>query len=69
MFKVDNKDTRMTTGLFIVNFEHTLHLVLVLLLWTLDMYLFALSDLFYKLIKLDWSFQVSSIHRKDFHEV
>ena len=69
MFKVDNKDTRMTSGVFIVNFEHTLHLVLVLLLWTLGMYLFAVSDLFYNSINLDWSFQVSSIYRKDFHEV
>ena len=33
MFKVNNKDTR--TGVFIVNFEHISHLVLVFLLLTL----------------------------------
>ena len=69
MFKVDNKDTRMTSGVFIVNFEHILHLVPIFLLWTLGMYLFAVSDLFYNSINLDWSFQASSIYRKDFHEV
>ena len=33
MFKVNNKDNR--TGIFIVNFEHISHLVLVFLLLTL----------------------------------
>ena len=40
MFKVNNKDTRMTprrSGIFIVNFEHISHLVLVFLLLTLNM--------------------------------
>ena len=35
MFKVNNKDTR--TGVFIVNFEHISHLILVFLLLTLNM--------------------------------
>ena len=35
MFKVNNKDTR--GGVFIVNFEHILHIVLVFLLFTLKM--------------------------------
>ena len=44
MFKVNNKDTRTTPmhkqrrfGVFIANFEHTLHLVLIFLLLTLKM--------------------------------
>ena len=41
MFKVNNKDTRMTSmawcRVFIVNFEHVSHLVLVFLLLTLKM--------------------------------
>ena len=44
MFKVINKDTRTTSltplarsGVFIVNFEHISHLVLVFLLLTLNM--------------------------------
>ena len=41
MFKVNNKDTRMTpiTSFWCVNFENTLHLILVFLLLTLKMYL------------------------------
>ena len=47
MFKVNNKDTRTTlsvvakrrSGVFIVNFEHISHLVLVFLLLTLNMQL------------------------------
>ena len=38
MVKVNNKDSRMRySGVFIVNFEHISHLVLVLLLLTLNM--------------------------------
>ena len=41
MLKVNNKDTRKTPSrrsvVFIVNFEHISHIVLVLLLLTLDM--------------------------------
>ena len=43
MFKVKNKDTRTTfdskrrSGVFIVNFKHISHLVLVFLLLTLNM--------------------------------
>ena len=43
MFKVNNKDTRTTplawrrSDVFIVNFEHISHLVLVFLLLTLNM--------------------------------
>ena len=40
MFKVNNKDTRATLrryGVFIVNFEHISHFVLVFLLLTLNM--------------------------------
>ena len=46
MFKVKNRSTRCgicskliikTAGVFIVNFEHILHLVLMLLLLTLNM--------------------------------
>ena len=36
MFKVNNKDTRRRSGIFIVNFEHISHLVLVFLLLTLN---------------------------------
>ena len=36
MFKVNNKDTRTMPGVFIVNFEHISHLVLVFLLLTLN---------------------------------
>ena len=44
MFKIDNKETRMMpwsppwlrSGVFIVNFEHISHLVLVFLLLTLS---------------------------------
>ena len=32
MFKVDNKEPEATSGVFIVNFEHTLQLALVFLL-------------------------------------
>ena len=41
MFKVNNKDTRRKrrSGVFIVNFEHISHLVLVFLLLTLNMQL------------------------------
>ena len=41
MLKVNNKDTRKTpsrrSDVFIVNFEHISHIVLVFLLLTLDM--------------------------------
>ena len=37
LFKVKNEDTRHRSGVFIVNFEHILHLVLVFLLLTLSM--------------------------------
>ena len=39
MFKVNNKDTegRRRSGVFIVNFEHIPHLVLVFLLLNLNM--------------------------------
>ena len=43
MFKVNHKDTSMTPGVFIVNFEHTLHLVLVILLLTLNIFNFRLG--------------------------
>ena len=36
MFRVNNKDTKKTSGVFIVNFEHISHLFLVFLLLTLD---------------------------------
>ena len=36
MFKVNNKDTSCS-GIFIINFEHISHLVLVFLLLTLNM--------------------------------
>ena len=40
MFKVNSKDTpkdaRRRSGIFVVNFEHVLHLVLVFLLLTLS---------------------------------
>ena len=41
------------SGNFIVKFEYISHLVLVFLLWTLSMYLFALCDRFYISIVLD----------------
>ena len=37
MFKVNNENTRTNTNIFIVNFEHISHLVLVFLLLTLNM--------------------------------
>ena len=37
MFEVNNKDTRTTSCVFIFNFEHISHLVLVFLLLTLKM--------------------------------
>ena len=37
MFKVNNKDARRRSGIFIVNFEHIPHLVQVFLLLTLNM--------------------------------
>ena len=39
MLKVNNKDTRRRSGVFIVNFEHILHFALVFLLLTLNMQL------------------------------
>ena len=36
MFKVNNKDAKRRSGVFIVNFEHISHLVLVFLLLTLS---------------------------------
>ena len=45
MFKVNNEDTerikQRCPGVFIVNFEHVSHLVLVSLLLTLDIHLFV----------------------------
>ena len=38
MFKINNKDRRRS-GIFIVNFEHISHLILVFLLLTLNMQL------------------------------
>ena len=69
MLKVDKKDTRTTSGIFIVNFEHIMHLVLVFLLWTLGLNLFAVVIFFIFPSILDWSFQVSSIYRKDFYKI
>ena len=40
MLKVNDKDTRMTP-IFIANFEHISHLVLMFLLLTLNMYMRA----------------------------
>ena len=37
MFKVTSKDTRRRFGVYIVNFEHILHLILVFLLLTINM--------------------------------
>ena len=56
----------MTVSL-IVNFEDIAHFVLVFLLWTLSLHLFAVCNLFYISSFLD--FMVSSIFGKDFHEV
>ena len=39
MFKVNNRKTNHRSGVFIVNFEHISHLVLVFLLVTLNMQL------------------------------
>ena len=36
MFKVNNKDTKTTSGVFIVNFEHISQLFLAFLLFTLN---------------------------------
>ena len=36
MFKVNNKDTRTTSGTSIVNFEHILHFILLLILLNLN---------------------------------
>ena len=37
MFKVNNRNTRTKSGVFIVNFEHISHLALMVLLLTLNM--------------------------------
>ena len=54
MFKVNNKDTRTTpkwrrSGVFIVNFQHISHLVLLFLLLTLNMKLPAGVTLSYQI--------------------
>ena len=36
MLKVNNKDTRTTSGVFIVNFEHISHFFLIFLSFTLN---------------------------------
>ena len=41
MFKVNNKDTWRRSGIFIVNFEHISHLLIVFILLTLNMKLLA----------------------------
>ena len=41
MFKVNNKATRTTSGVFIVNFDHISHLFLVFLWLTLNKYVLA----------------------------
>ena len=41
IFKVNYKDTRTRSGVFIVNFEHISHLFLVLLLLPLNKQMFA----------------------------
>ena len=38
MFRVNNKDTRTTSSVFIVSFEHISHLILAFLLLALNMY-------------------------------
>ena len=38
MFKINHKDTRTMTGIFIVSFEDTSHFVLMLLLFYLSKY-------------------------------
>ena len=43
MFKVNKKDNWRRSGIFIVNFEHITHFVLVVLLLTLDMQLPAVQ--------------------------
>ena len=47
MFRVNNKDTRTTlmrrSGVFIVNFEHVSHLVLMFILFTLSKLIPAVS--------------------------
>ena len=53
MFRVNNKDIRTTprrcSGVFIVNFEHSSHLVLVFLFLTLSRYISAgYKEVFYK---------------------
>ena len=50
MFRVNNKDTRTTPSVFIVNFEHISHLVLVFLLLTLSRLMLAEMSLFGKSI-------------------
>ena len=56
MFKVNNKDTKTTPGIFIVSFEHISHRVLVFRLLTLNMQMPAglnevFSDDYYGYIK------------------
>ena len=47
MFKVNSKDTRTMSDVFIVNFEQISHMVLVFLLLTLSRQVLANLDLFF----------------------
>ena len=46
MFKVNIKDTRRRSGVFLVNFQHVLHVILISILLTLNKKMFARSPCF-----------------------
>ena len=46
MFKVNIKDTRGRSGVFLANFEHVLHVILMSILLTLNRYMFSRNPRF-----------------------
>ena len=46
MFKVNIKDSRGRSGVFLVNFEHVLHVILMSILLTLNRYMFSRNPRF-----------------------
>ena len=46
MFKVNIKDTRGRSGVFLVNFEHVLHVILMSILLNLNRYMFSRNPRF-----------------------
>ena len=68
MFKVNNRNTRTRrrSSVFIVNFEHISHLVLVFLLWTLSMYIPAGKTLIANQVQVECSTESISLFVANF---